>query len=456
MPRNSSFLPTPLQQLCAVTIGVGIGLVLSHFYYKHTVPTPQNLASEVTQAGSAFSSAIAHVKVVPTLESRMNILLMGVDSNGTGTARFTNCRSDSMIVVSCDPVANRVGVVSIPRDSRVAIPGHGTDKINAAHALGGPELSVETVKDDFQIPIDHYIVIDTQGLRKVFQALGPVKVVVEKKMRYTDHAGHLHVALDPGEHILTPEQAEEYVRFRHDARGDLGRIERQQWFLRQVSQKLREPQVVLKLPELFKLAHDYVVTDLSVQDMARLAAFGKDIKPQQVETATLPGQVTCIRGGSYVLPDYAADAVVFNRLMGTPITVAQDQDDQSASPNSAIAADDDDGGKPISFLIKYPKGCEKTASAFEKGLIAAGYAVKSRLRIDAGDCAHEQLIQSSYRADDVVTQRVCHRFPMLSNCPVNVTLDAKAPTDFVLIINADTVAPVVPHEKAKEAASKQR
>ena len=135
------------------------------------------------------------------------------------------------------------------------------------------------------MPVDHYVVIDVQGLRKVFEVLGPIEVKVEKKMRYVNHAGHLKVALDPGVQTLSPEQAEEYVRFRHDARGDIGRIDRQQWFLRQLSSKLREPQVILKLPELFKLANEYVETDLSVEDMAKLATFGKDIQRNQVETA---------------------------------------------------------------------------------------------------------------------------------------------------------------------------
>jgi len=434
-------------------IGVAIGLILSHFVYHHGA-NRQTIAAQVNQAGSALSNAISQVKVVPTLENRMNLLVMGVDSNGANTARFTGCRSDSMMVVSCDPVSKRVAIVSIPRDSRVAIPRHGNDKINAAHALGGPALSVETVENAFQIPIDHYIVIDVQGLRKVFHLLGPVQVVVEKKMRYQDHAGHLNVALDPGVQTLTPEQAEEYVRFRHDSRGDLGRIERQQWFMRQVSKKLHEPQVILKLPELFKLASDYAVTDLSVQDMAKLAAFGKDIQPKQVQTATLPGQVTSIRGGSYVIPDYAADAVVFNRLLGTPINLAQASDDNGkAAPNSAIAAEDESGGTPMSFVIKYPKGSEHTAAAFENALVACGYVVKSRVRTDAAECAHELLIQNSYRADDVATERFINRFPALAGYPVNVNLDAKSATDFIIIVTANTAAPAAPLEKSKEAAT---
>ncbi len=141
-----------------------------------------------------------------------------------------------MMLVHVDPDTKRVGIVSIPRDSRVKLPGnHGIDKINFAHALGGPNCAVEAVKDAFAVPIDHYGDVDTEGLKKVFEALGPMEIMVEKRMRYRDRAAGLHVDLEPGSQTLSPKQVEEYVRFRHDPKGDIGRIERQQWFMRQVS-----------------------------------------------------------------------------------------------------------------------------------------------------------------------------------------------------------------------------
>src|SRR5439155_16504002 len=145
---------------------------------------------------------------------------------------------------------------------------------------------------------------------------GPVEVLVEKSMKYRDRAGHLDVDLKPGLQVLDPVQAEEYVRFRHDAMGDIGRIERQQWFLRQVAHKMKEPQVLLKLPQLVSFVHDYVETDLSVEDMARLFSFLKDFDPKQVETAMLPGTPATIGGCSYWLHDPAATQIVFTKMLG--------------------------------------------------------------------------------------------------------------------------------------------
>ena len=87
---------------------------------------------------------------------------MGVDSNGRDTERFTGCRSDTMMIASLDPASGKASLVSLPRDSRVRIAeNHGVDKINAAHALGGPELAVKTVSEDFGVPIDHYVLSST-------------------------------------------------------------------------------------------------------------------------------------------------------------------------------------------------------------------------------------------------------------------------------------------------------
>lgn len=333
-------------------------------------------------------------------------------------------------------------MISIPRDSRVKLAGeHGIDKINAAHAFGGPKLAVETVEENFNISIDHFMVIDAQGLRKVFETLGPIEVVVEKPMHYNDWAGGLHVALEPGLHRLSPVQAEEYVRFRHDPRGDIGRTERQQWFLRALANKMKEPYVIFKLPELFKLAHQYVQTDLSAEDMARIAAFGKDIKSNQITTATLPGKATCIHGGSYWQPDFDGAAVVLNRLAGNPMTPVALPDLPTNSAFAATTPDAAQSNQPITFTIKYPRTAQNAAKAFEKQLVAAGYKAKYVLRADKSDCQHEQIIQNSYKADDMLTQKLQQAVPGFASFPVVVNLDERAPSDFVIVLTANTVAP---------------
>jgi len=444
----------------AAILGILLGLIITKLTESRNVTLElkrESMVAQLQQAGKDLTDGARKLTLMPSLEQRMTVLLMGVDSNGRGTKRWLNTRSDTMILVSMDPEHKKVGMVSIPRDSRVAIAGHGVDKINSAHALGGPELAVATVHEAFGVPIDHYVVIDAQGLKKVFEALGPIDVLVEKKMHYHDWAGHLHVELEPGWHQLTPEQAEEYVRFRHDARGDIGRIERQQWFLRQVANKFKEPQVLLKLPELFKIASDYVVTDLSPEDMAKIANFGKDIQSSQVTSGTVPGKPSMINGGSYWEPDYTGASIVLNRIIGTPMSSSVTDTLADSTSNSAFAATSGlaSAGK-VSVTLRYPRGMDQVADAYTTALMDAGYRVRYKIRADASDCQHEQIVQSSMKADDLLTEKLQGKVPQLAAFPVVVNVDEHSSSDFTIVLAPNTVAPPVAAKTPEELAAKPK
>ena len=382
----------------------------------------------------------------PSLDQRLNVLVMGVDSNGRNTDRFANTRSDTMMVVSVDPSAKRVGVISIPRDSRVPIDGHGEDKINAAHAYGGADLAVATVQEVFSTPIDRYVVVDVQGLKKLLEILGPVNVLVEKKMAYTDRAAGLRVDLMPGMQQLDATQSEEYVRFRHDAKGDIGRIDRQQWFLRQVYSRLQDPSIILKLPQLYTAANEYVQTNLSIDEMAKLAAFARDLKPEQIKTAMLPGRSSMIKGGSYWLPDFDSSRLVFNRLAGTPLEAPEPQ---FANQDVAYASGISDqsnlySDKPISLDIRYARASEEAAKNLAALATSSGFNVKNRMRIDLADCQHEEIIENTARSNEEVLTKLKSQLPCLSAWPSVIKIDTQSPTDITLVLSPSSVIPAPP------------
>jgi LCP family protein required for cell wall assembly len=493
-------LPSAWQSLLATVAGVAIGLFLTN-YSKHPTPviaeTPGSDSTISNRAGILANQPgslnkgpaqkglldFSDINLWPKLDRRMNVLLMGVDSNGRDTERFTGCRSDTMMIASLDPKTHKVSLVSLPRDSRVRIAdNHGVDNINAAHALGGPELAVKTVSEDFAVPIDHYIVIDVQGLKKVFEVLGPVDVLVEKPMHYRDRAGRLNIALEPGVVTMDAAKLEEYVRFRHDAKGDIGRIERQQWFMRQVKKKLEEPQVILKLPQLFKLAGDYVRTDLSVEEMAKLAAFSKDIKPSEIQTAMLPGVGTTIFGGSYWLPNAESAAIVLHRMLGSPLaastiasntgsairTISNTSDANALAEAASLDSSADLSGrtnddvnttlaaaysdKPLSVIVRYARGGEAAAKALEARLTAKGLTVKCRQRGESSECAHEQIIACSYRADDSMAAKLKGAVAELDPFAISLSLDPRASSDFVVILPANSqIAPPEPTTEISDA-----
>ncbi len=465
------------QVLTAAVLGIGIGLGASYYMDRKgltTQITPVVKAQLKKLSPASIKAAVAEVSPFPKLERRTNILLMGVDSNGKHCKRFLNTRSDSMILASLDPETKKVSLISIPRDSRVRIADRrGLDKINSAHALGGPELAVKTVQEDFGVPIDHYIVIDTQGLKSVCDIVGPIQVLVEKRMRYRDRASGLNIDLEPGLKELTATQVEEYVRFRHDNKGDLGRIERQQWFLRQAAKKFKEPQVVLKLPEIIKFANDYICTDLSIGDMATLVGFAKDIKENQIQTAMLPGEARMIKGGSYYVPDAEGVAMVLHRMTGISPSVSIIASNTSAegdSPSTESSSDSEYAesdvvstpsndslqaawaascadDRPVRVVIRYPMGQEQTAKDFAEALSEAGFNVLSRVRCKTSECQHEQIVLNSLRADEQMTSNLKSRFPELSEFAIVLNPLTRTRIDATIQITPETV-PLMPHETA--------
>lgn len=253
---------------------------------------------------------------LPTLNRKEVILCMGVDSNGIGTDPFKGTRTDVMIVAALDPVRKTVNAISIPRDSKVYLADNkGIDKINAAHAYGGPDLAVKTVEQTLGIKIDHYIIIDYAGLKEVVKALGGVNVFVEKKMKYTDHTAKLFIDLKPGKQLLDADHAEMYLRFRHDAEADIGRIKRQQWFLRGVLEKMKEPAIILKIPALIGVAQKYTKTDMNPGQLMALAGFSKSIDFNKIQVATLPGRPNSSKRISYWLLDVNKSQELIDRLI---------------------------------------------------------------------------------------------------------------------------------------------
>ena len=227
---------------------------------------------------------------LPILQQKQNILIVGVDSNGENTDKFAGTRSDTIILVNLDPANHSINAISIPRDSKVYLAGdHGVQKINAAHALGGIELTIKTIEETLGVNINKYVVVNNEGVKKLVDALGGIPIYIEKDMHYHDYAGKLHISLNKGLHVLNGDQVEGYLRFRKDGLGDIGRTSRQQWFVKSLLEKLQSPTVIPKIPEVLNIASVYVKTNLSLYEMSHIAAALRSINMNDVEFATLPG-----------------------------------------------------------------------------------------------------------------------------------------------------------------------
>lgn len=248
---------------------------------------------------------------------RTNILVLGSDVEYSRHGKVLPTRSDTMLVVSLDPDQKRVNVLSIPRDTRVHIPGrHGYDKINAALAYGGPLLAAQTVSDFLQVPIHHWVLVKLEGVENFVDALGGVEIDVERNMAYYDRAGGLRISLKKGRQVLDGKKAHQYIRFRHDAYGDIGRVQRQQRFLQAVAQKLLDPMTLTRLPQLLEVVQANVETTLSAAQLIQLANWGKDLSLDAVHMVMVPGGFSGDQyAASYWLPNVAETRAIARQML---------------------------------------------------------------------------------------------------------------------------------------------
>jgi len=251
---------------------------------------------------------------------RINILLIGLD-DGVPDNPNSPRRSDTMMVASIDAENKTVNLLSIPRDSRVMIPGYnGYDKIAHAYSYGGSDLAVRTVADFLHIPIHYYIAIEWQSFIKVVDILGGVNLYVEHAMNYEDPYENLSIHLSKGNQHLDGEKAGQYVRYRHDELGDIGRVERQQNFLKALNSQMLQSGTILKLPTLITTISKYVHTDMNITALIKVANTMRDMKSDSLHTEMLPGDFATIDDISYWSPDTAKTQLLLKDRFGGRLT----------------------------------------------------------------------------------------------------------------------------------------
>ncbi|MBC8015136.1 MAG: LCP family protein [Sporomusaceae bacterium] len=256
----------------------------------HSIPVAQHAADKTNVPADKFNQPIT-------------ILLIGLD-DGDPDNPDSPRRSDTMITASIDSKNKTVNLLSIPRDSRVMIPGrNGYDKIAHAYSYGGPDLAVRTVTDFLHIPIDYYIAIEWQSFIKVVDILGGVNLNVEHDMNYDDPYDNLSIHIPKGRQHLDGKRAGEYVRYRHDELGDIGRVERQQIFLKALSSQMLQSGTILKLPALMTTISNYVRTDMNILALAKVGNMIRDMNSDSLHTEMIPGDFATIDDISYWAPD---------------------------------------------------------------------------------------------------------------------------------------------------------
>lgn len=263
-------------------------LSLGKFAFTQTTQLPGGKKTMLSQ-DSRWNSLLPY-----NLARPVNILVMGIDrvlDAPPGSLEAFSGRSDTMLLLRFDPTDNSIRMLSIPRDTRVLIPQVGYTKINDANAYGGPALAAKvTSKTLNDVSIDRYVRVTTDAFRELVDLVGGVEVFVPKPMRYQDMTQKLDINLEEGLQTLNGDQAEQFARFRKDAIGDIGRVQRQEILLKALQHRVNNPTIIPRIPQAIGILQKSIDTNLSMEEILALANFGRQLTKEQIQMVMLPGR----------------------------------------------------------------------------------------------------------------------------------------------------------------------
>lgn len=228
--------------------------------------------------------------------SRVNVLLLGLDSYDGSADRSGPARSDTMILLTLDPQTNTAGILSIPRDLWVNIPGFGYGRINTAYMLGdanklpggGPALAMKTVEQVIGVPVHYFAQIEFAAFVTLIDVLGKIPVDIEKNM-YIDPIGPGadEIFLSRGVHMLGGVEALAYARHRKSEGGDIDRAKRQQKIIMGIRQRVLEPgnlpNLLAHAPEIYAVIQDGINTNLTFDQIMRLAVLATSVPEENIK-----------------------------------------------------------------------------------------------------------------------------------------------------------------------------
>lgn len=241
-------------------------------------------------------------EIVTVDKNEIVVLLVGVDANDVHNSKGT--RTDTMMLGKANFETGEIGLLSIPRDTRVMVRGK-EDKINHAHAYGGMEMTMRTVRDFLNVDVNYYVKVDYKAVKAIVDAIGGVKLDVPRRMRYSDPTAKppLKIDLQPGVQTLDGQKAHDFLRFRSYKDGDLGRVQAQQYFMKELMKQTMQPKNLLQLDDLIKTYYDYVDTNIPMSLMLKGGLSANKMDVDNMQTVTIPGKPQTIGGLSYWIYD---------------------------------------------------------------------------------------------------------------------------------------------------------
>lgn len=315
VPRLRVRLARLMAGLCLVIGGLVMAMAAYSWWYGQGIVDELQAGAKaqvVADARPYLGSDPSDVALVaPESKGRVTtFLLIGSDTRDSGRGN-----SDTMILARLDQTNETLSLLSIPRDLKVPIPHHSPFKINAAYALGGVPLTIQTIRDYFGVRIDHFVMVDFAGFQGLVDQVGGVYLSVDR--RYFNHndgsydSNYADIDLRPGYQLLDGADALSFVRFRHED-SDLYRVARQQQFLRELKRQIGSHSN-LDLPPLLKTAAKSMTSDIS--SLTSLLGYVKSLRDMSSERVVRVSLPTTSAVGSdgrnylYATPEAVAQAM---------------------------------------------------------------------------------------------------------------------------------------------------
>ena len=247
-------------------------------------------------------------EVNPAFDGYTNVLVLGLDAGATGEGEVSGAHADTVIVLSMENATGRLRFITIPKGTWVTYQAESgfQGRLSDLYAVGGAPLVVRSVSALLGgVSIHQYVTLDMQAFSDLIDALGGMDLYVESDMNYDDPEAGTSIHLKQGYQHLTGEQAQQYLRYRSPELGDVGRVQRQQKFVRALYREVLQVSTLAKLPAIADIMRSRVDTSAEIFDSAHLAHVVRALAADEPQSVLLPGAPAQDDAGIWV-PDEAA------------------------------------------------------------------------------------------------------------------------------------------------------
>ncbi len=362
---------------CLMIVLVGVGVSAGFYFASSSLfDKPQRRQRPTTSYTPTETLLVA--------KDKTTVMIMGVDERKDDIGR-----SDTLMIATVDPKKKNASLLSIPRDTRVEVPGYGYDKINVAYSLGGHSLTQDTVEEFLDTPIEHYVLIKVPAFKRIIDAIGGVDIDVEKRMFYEDEwddDGGLVIDLYPGLQHMDGATAITYVRYR-DEEGDIGRVHRQQKFMKAVMDQVISPSIITRLPEVIREVMTSVDTDLSFRQILELVGALKEAQSNGLKTKMVSGRPMYIDEISYWIPDVYDTREEMADMLGISISQSakREMERDASAYEASIPSDATDVPEEENTVGRVLRGDTKPSAAGDRESVTAPSGRRQGKGSESGD-----------------------------------------------------------------------